>query len=205
MQVDRNVEGFRRGEDVPEFRVVEVFAQGVGVQDRAFQTQLADTPLELLRAFPRILRRHCRKSRVTVGVLLDGFRQLIVAGDRNRHRGRGVEHLHTGGGERQDLLVDAARVHVVKAGLTELLQALDDELRPRTLATEVEAPQALETRVVERILGQHAAVEIQHLTRRPRLLGRDSQVARPVARVSGCHTVCPCRRSSGQVSDCCRR
>jgi hypothetical protein len=115
MNVDGHVERFGRGEDLPEFFVVEVFALRVRVDDCAFQSQRAYAALELFGRRSRVLRRDGGEASVARRMCRDCRRELVVAGACQCGSHSRVEDLHARRRQRQDLQVYPGRVHVVDA------------------------------------------------------------------------------------------
>jgi len=177
MQVDGRIQGLGRLENGPECRVVQVLALGVRVDDDALEAEFARPALDLLGRARGILRRDRGQAAEPVRVPSAGLRQLVVG---QRGHGDGpvpVQDLGTRAGQRDDLPVDARRVHVRDPPFAQVLKAGQDRRRAFGPAAHVEALQADEAGVVARPVGQHGLPHRDELGRRERLLGSDPQVA----------------------------
>ncbi len=153
---------------------------GVRVDHGALEAELGHRALEFFGGFLRILRCDRGDAGESCGVLGDGRCELVVAGSCDRDRGGAVEDLHSGTGQRQYLHVDAGRIHVLYTTLIEKLQLLDNRPRPVARAVQVEAPQAVEARVIECSRGEQLAIQGQQLGRGEGFLGRDALVREAV-------------------------
>jgi hypothetical protein len=174
MNVNRHVERFGRREDVPELLVVEVFAVGVRVHDGALQAEGAHAALELGGGCGWILRRDSCEARVARRVRRDRGRELVVDGACQRDARRRVEDLHSGGRQRQDLEVDARRVHVADAPRAQILQPLADGAGALARVLEVVTHQAVEADVVRALAGEQLAIGADEVLRCERFFRRDA-------------------------------
>jgi hypothetical protein len=89
-----------------------------------------------------------------------------------------VENLGAWASQRDDLAVDARRVHVGDTPCAQVLQAGQNRRRTFGLTADVEAGEADEAGIVAGPVLQHRAPQRDQLWRRERLLGRDPEVAR---------------------------
>ena len=96
---------------------------------RNFEPQLLDGALELLRGRRWVLRGDRGQARIARRVLRDGLGELVIRRARETYGQVRVENLHAGRRERQDLHVDAARIHVPEAALSQILEPLRDDAR----------------------------------------------------------------------------
>ncbi len=183
VQVDRHAERLAGLEDRPELLVVQVLAVRVRVEYHALEAQPAHATLDLFRSARGVLRRRGGEPGVAVRMTRDGGRELVVGVARDR-AGRGsIEHLDAGGGERQDLHVDAGFVHVPQPTFAQVLDPLDDGGGTRTLAPQIEPPEARKAGVVERPAREQLAIEVEQAAAGEGLFGRNAQIARrPSAR-----------------------
>ena len=127
VKIDRHVERLAGFEDRPEFRIVEPFAIGVAVEDRALESELVHGTLDLLGRVCRILRREGRERGVARGIAPDRFGRFVIHRNRKRARVIGVQRIDAGRREQQELHVDAGRVHVGDAARPEIEQPVADE------------------------------------------------------------------------------
>ena len=178
VQVDGGVQGLRGLEYGPELRVVQVLALGVRVDDDALEAELVLAPLDLLGRAPGILRRDRRETSESARVLPAGLRELVVGQGGHGDPSVPVEDLDAGAGQRDDLPVDACRVHVGDPPFAQVLKAGEDGRGTFGLVTEVEAGEAEETGIVAGPVVNHGAPERDQFGRRERLLGRDAEIAR---------------------------
>ncbi len=178
VDIDRHVHGLGGLEDRPELLVVEIFAVGVGVDDNPLQAELGHRPLDLLGGGGRVLGRAGGQGGEAGGVGGDLLGDPVVGEGGEADRLVAVHHLHARSGQRQDLHVDAALVHVAQALLAHVGHALADEGGPGAGALQVEAPQAVEARIVKPALVEDAAVDLEHFRRAEGLLGGDALVGR---------------------------
>jgi hypothetical protein len=176
VQVQRHVERLAGLEDRPALGVVHVETLRVRIDDHTLQAERLDGALDLARRGLGRVRRHRGQRSEAARMLAHRCGHLVVAGDRQLHRGVGVEQLHARAGERQDREIDAGGVHVGQAAAVEILQPLDEVARTACRAAPEEAPQAAESRVVVRAVLQHLDPAVQDLGRRPGLLGGDAAV-----------------------------
>jgi hypothetical protein len=140
-----------------ELRLIQVVPLDVGIDDHGLEAELADATLHFLHGIGRIVRGDRHHACVAVRETATGFGQLIVGIDGEAAaRGR-IKDLHARGGERNDLVVDAAGIHVRNALRTQVMQAVEDELGAGAGAARIETPQAAESRVVETAVCQQAA------------------------------------------------
>ncbi len=167
------------------FRIVQIFAAGVRVDDGALETETAYRALELLRGAPRILRRDRREPGKAGRMPADRLGELVVEPRRQCRRQVGVENLHPGSGQGDDLPIDACCIHVGEAAVADILDAPQQRLRPLAGAGE-KAPQAVKARIVERLRLEFTLIEIDEFGRRPGLLGRDAAVAGRFLDGGGC-------------------
>ena len=123
----------------------------------------------------RILRRDRREPGKAGRMSADRFGEFVVEPRRQRRRQVGVENLHPGGGQGDDLLIDARRVHVGEAAVADVLDAPQQRLRAVAGAGE-KAPQAVKARIVDRLRLELTLIEIDEFGRRPGLLGRDAAI-----------------------------
>ena len=152
MQINRNAERFGGLENFPEFRLVEIFAARVGIDDRALQVQRFYGSLEFFRGGGGILRSNRGESGKAVGMLANRFGKLIVERRRQGDGGWRVEDLDAGRGERKNLLRDSRGVHVADAALADILNLRADFGEARSGIIEVETHEARETGVVMRAI-----------------------------------------------------
>ncbi len=151
---------------------------GVGVDDHPLHAELGHRPLDLLGGGGRILRRAGGQGGEAVRIGGDFLGDPVVGEGGESHRLVAVHHLHAGAREGQDLHVDARGVHVGDALLAHVGHALADEGGAGAGALQVEAPQAVEARVVQPSLVEDLAVDLEHLRRAESLLGGDALVRR---------------------------
>ncbi len=115
MDVDAAVERFGGFEDRPELGIVEIFVVGVAVDHEAVQAELVDRALHLLGGALGAVRREAGEAGEARRIFLAESGEDVVGEDRQLHRGVGVEHLHAGRGEREQVHVDAQLVHLPEA------------------------------------------------------------------------------------------
>ena len=176
MQVDGHVHRFGRFEHRRELRLVEIVAQRVAVDDHGAHAELVHGAVDFLRGIRGILRRHGDHAGVARGVLAAGFGELVVGVDGERGAGGRVEHLHARGGERDDLVVDAAGIHVAETAVAEILQPFVDVAGTFAGVRAIEAPQAAESGVVEALVRQQLVVAREHVLRDEGFFGGNAQI-----------------------------
>ena len=135
MEINRRIAGYRSLEDRPELGIVEEFAVGMGVDDDAAEFQGLDRPLDLARGRLRVLRRHCGKSGETCRVPRNRSGQRVVGDNRHVGPNIGVERLHAGAGDRQQMRVDLEAVHFVDTEIE--IGQLPDHLGPTVKYLEI--------------------------------------------------------------------
>jgi hypothetical protein len=111
MEVDRHVERLGRLEDGPVFGV-EILAHRMGVDDHPAEAELPGGALNLPRRRRRILGRDGGKARESSRMSFDRSRKGVIRFRGQSYRQRPVEHLHARRREREDMHVDADRIHV---------------------------------------------------------------------------------------------
>ena len=147
MQINRHAELFRGFEDRPKELVVEIAPAVVAVDHGAGEFLLAHAPLELLRGLVRFSGRQHGKATDALWIFLDrGGEEIVGVADDCRRVGL-LQLLDARRGERDDLHVDAGRVHggdtlvaevaqfgdqFLGAGVVELFRLLL-EIAPRTV------------------------------------------------------------------------
>src|SRR5579863_2573433 len=129
MQIDRNAECHGTFEDRPERLVVEIAATRVTVDQRAFETELANGALQFGHRLVGRGDRQRGKAGEPLRMRLYGAVQKIVGVARQRDLVRSFKLLHARRIERQHLHVDAGGVHFGNALAADLAELLDD---PRT-------------------------------------------------------------------------
>ena len=176
MQIDRYIKRLRRRENIPEFRIVEIFAVRVRIDDRALQAKLADCALEFLRRSARILRRNRGEPGVAVRMLPNRFGQLIVRGNRERRRSMPVENLHAGIRQRKDLPGNTSRVHIAQPLFAKVGDARSDALRARARPQKI-SPLADEPRIEIVALPEERSPSLEQFRRGKCFFRRDPQIA----------------------------
>ena len=111
MDVDARVERFGGLKDRPELRIVEVFAIGVGVHDETIELEPVDGAVHLLGGARGGLRGKARQAREAGRMATDHFGEPVIGNDRQVKCAVGIEHLHSGGGQRQQVHRHAVRIH----------------------------------------------------------------------------------------------
>ncbi len=111
---------------------------------------------------------HLRMASAATSLLLAAMAMAYVA----------LHHLHARCGEEQQLHVDAAGVHVSDTAFVDALNLFQEHARALGLARAVEAPQAVESRIVELASCDDAHDLLDQLGRRPGFLGRYTLVSR---------------------------
>ena len=132
MQVQRHAEALELGPYRPELRLVQVVAPHVVVVQHALEPEFLHRPAQLHHRGLRVLQRQGREAREPGRVLGDRLGQVVVDPPRGGHGlGGVVDHLQAGRGQREDLHVDAVRVHVRQPQLGQVGQAPEPLLRHR--------------------------------------------------------------------------
>jgi hypothetical protein len=143
------------------------------VDDDAFEAEFVLAPLHFLRRAGGVLRRDRGQPAEPAGVPSARLRQLVIGQRGHGDRPVPVQDLGAWRGQRDDLPVDAGRVHVGDPPFAQVLQAGQDRRRAFGLAAKVEAMQADEARVIARSVREHGLPQRDELGRRERLLGGD--------------------------------
>jgi len=92
------------------------------VNHRAFEPQLGDGALELVRRRLRVGGGKRRKTGEALGMGANGLVQAVVRALRERHRGRRIEALRRGRAVRDHLRVDSGFVHFLQAQRAQVVQ-----------------------------------------------------------------------------------
>lgn len=114
----------RELEQRPELRRVEEAPAGVPVDDRSPETELAHRPLQLRTGRLRVRGGKGGEAGEAVRVAKDRLSEHLVRPAHERDGPFRLQLLPTGGGERDDLQVDAPRVHVLDPPLAEVEEPL---------------------------------------------------------------------------------
>ncbi len=168
MDVDRPVQRLGRFQDRPVFRVVEIFAVGVRVQDEAVELERADRARHFFRRPLGVLRREGGEPGIARGMAPDRLGEAVVGERRDLTGEVGVEHLHAGRGERQQVHRHAVLVHGREPFLVEIDEAAVERASRHGAAAGKAQVEAVPI----------ALAELEHrrqmLGDRERLLGRDA-------------------------------
>ena len=112
MKVDGHIEGLRRLENDPIFLFVEKASMSMAVDHCAFEAQLRDTTFQFLCRFAGVRSWQCSKGSEPGRVGAHRIVRAIIGVACHRNRNVCGEGLGSRRSERQDLNIDAGRVHI---------------------------------------------------------------------------------------------
>src|ERR1700722_732723 len=111
MEIDGNIESLGAFQNGPVELIIEISSAIVTIDDETFEPLVADTALQFRNGLVWRSGRHGRQAGKARRVLLHCVGEVIVGVARHRNGIRRLHLLHAGRRQRQDLHVDAGRIH----------------------------------------------------------------------------------------------
>src|SRR5580692_11825835 len=126
MEIDGNVETLGAFQNGPIKLIIEISPAIVTIDDEAFEALAADTAFQFSNSLVWRSGRHGRQAGKARRVLLHRVGEVVVGVARHRNGIRRLHLFHAGRRQRQDLHIDAGRIHFLQPFGAEITKPVHD-------------------------------------------------------------------------------